>query len=300
MGQKLAPIVLFAFNRLESLKSAVTSLLSNSEAAESVIHIYVDGARESKEGERQKVEAVQQYVRSIEGFKELHYIFSDENKGLGESIIGGVTEVINRYGRAIVLEDDLVVAPNFLSFMNNGLDRYEDLSKVFSICGYTNQVKPPKGYNYDIYFCSRSSSWGWATWADRWNTVDWKLDNWDLYKDKGRAFNRWGGSDCFRMLRSVRFGEGDSWAIRFCFAQFLQDKLSLFPVVSRVKCDGFGGDGTNCKGWSRFKCEFDMSGRKTLRQPDDVVVDEQLYRSAMSYHSVAIRLYSRLMYILHP
>lgn len=107
--------------------------------------------------------------------------------------------------------------------------------KVFSICGYTNKVKIPHEYEYDSYFCTRSSSWGWGTWADRWNSVDWELRDWKRYSKMARAFNKWGGSDCFKLLRSVKDGQGNSWAIRFCFSQFLQDKLSLFPTVSKVK-----------------------------------------------------------------
>ena len=183
--------------------------------------------------------------------------------------------------------------------MNQGLDKYKDEKQVFSICGYSNKVKIPKGYKYDTYFCTRSSSWGWGTWADRWNSVDWELKDWDKYSKLGKAFNKWGGSDCFRMLRSVKEGWGNSWAIRFCFSQFLQNKFSLFPIISKVKNNGFDGEGTNCKKWSRFKYEFDIDGTKNITYPDDININRQLYKSAMSYNTILIRLYSRLMYIIH-
>lgn len=92
----------------------------------------------------ESVEKVRDYVKSITGFKEVHYKFALQNKGLGNSVIKGVTEVINRYGKAIVLEDDLILAPNFLFFMNQGLDKYKEETSVFSICGYSNKVKVPK------------------------------------------------------------------------------------------------------------------------------------------------------------
>ncbi len=297
-NKNLSPIILFAFNRVDALKNTISSLLNNSEAKESIIYIFVDGARANKEGEAEKVLAVQNYVKTIAGFKKIHYLFSEQNKGLANSIISGVSDVINKYGRAIVLEDDLVFSSNFLAFMNAGLDKYENESKVFSICGYTNKVKILKGYDADAYFCTRSSSWGWATWADRWNSVDWELSDWEQYAKMGRAFNRWGGSDCFQMLKSVRFGNGQSWAIRFCFAQFLQDKLSLFPTVSKVKNDGFDGDGTNCKKWSRFKYEFDEIGYNKFSYPLPIKLNKNLYKSAMSYHNLLIRVWSRFMYII--
>jgi len=294
-----SPIIIFAFNRVDTLRNTVSSLLNNEEAKESELFVYVDGPRKQKPGEAEKVKTVQEFVKTINGFKNVTYSFSEENKGLGTSIIAGVTEVINRYGRAIVLEDDLVFSSNFLAFMNDGLNRYENEQKVFSICGYTNKVKVPKGYDHDAYFCTRSSSWGWGTWADRWNTVDWELKDWSRYKKMGRAFNRWGGSDCFRMLRSVKECGATSWAIRFGFFQFLQDKLSLFPIESKVRNDGFDGAGTNCKKWSRFKYVFDETDRKIFLMPSDISLNKKLYRSAMFYHTIMIRIWSRIMYVVH-
>lgn len=295
---KYAPIIIFAFNRLEPLKATVASVLRNSEAAECDLFIFVDGARPHKEGEGEKVRGVREYVKTIQGFKSVTTCFSEANKGLGPSIIAGVTEVINRYGRAIVLEDDLILSENCLSFMNQGLDRYEMESKVFSVCGYTNKIKVPMDYEYDSYFCTRSSSWGWATWADRWNSVDWELKDWEKYLPMKHAFNKWGGSDCFGMLQGWKEGRNKSWAIRFCFAQFLQDKLSLFPVVSKINNNGFDGEGTNCKKYSRFKFEFDTSGNKEFRNPNQIELNKIMYRSAMSYHSIILRIWSRLMYVI--
>lgn len=203
------------------------------------------------------------------------------------------------YGKAIVLEDDLAFSANFLAYMNQGLDKYKEERKVFSICGYSNKVKVPKGYVYDTYFCTRSSSWGWGTWADRWNSVDWELKDWDKYLMMKKAFNKWGGSDCFKMLNDWKYGRNQSWAIRFCFAQFLQNKLSLFPIKSKVSNNGFDGDGTNCKKWSRFKYEFDETNNKVFMHPDEISLNKDLYKSAMSYNAVLIRIYSRIMYIIH-
>lgn len=295
----LAPIIVFAFNRPEALKNTICSLLQNAEAKDSDLYVFVDGARPNKAGEVEKVQAVQDIVKRITGFKSIHYTFSEKNKGLGNSIIQGVTEVINQYRKAIVLEDDLVFATNFLSFMNQGLERYEKEKKVFSICGYSNKVKVPKGYQYDTYFCTRSSSWGWGTWADRWNSVDWELKDWDKYSKMKRAFNKWGGSDCWKMLNDWRHGKNKSWAIRFCFAQFLQDEVSLFPTISKVRNDGFDGEGTNCKKWSRFKYEFDKTSNKQIKFPANTILDKELYKSAMAYHGILIRIYSRIMYLIY-
>lgn len=296
---QLVPIIVFAFNRPEALKNTIHSLLQNEEAKDSDLHVFVDGARSNKTGEKEKVQAVQDFVKEITGFKSIHYTFSENNKGLGNSIIQGVTQIINQYGKAIVLEDDLVFASNFLSYMNQGLERYEKEEKVFSICGYSNKVKVPKEYEYDAYFCTRSSSWGWGTWADRWNSVNWDLEDWDKYTEMRKAFNKWGGSDCWKMLNDWKHGKNKSWAIRFCFAQFLQNKVSLFPTISKVKNDGFDGEGTNCKKWSRFKYEFDNTENKTFTFPVSPDINLDLFHSAMSYHSIAIRIWSKIMYQIY-
>lgn len=294
-----APIIVFAFNRPGALKGTISSLLANDEAVESPLFVFVDGPRENKAGDRDKVDEVRCYVKSVTGFKSVEFYFSEENKGLGCSIIAGVSDVINRYGRAIVLEDDLVLSRNFLSFMNQGLDLYADKKDVFSICGYSNKVKVPSDYHYDAYFCTRSSSWGWATWADRWNSVDWELKDWERFFKYKKSFNQWGGSDCWKMLNDWHKGRNKSWAIRFCFSQFLQDKLSLFPIISKVDNEGFDGEGTNCKKWSRFKSELDNVASKRFCYPKSVELNYMLYKSAMSYNGLCIRLWSRIMYLLN-
>lgn len=293
-----APIVLFAFNRLDVLKRTVDSLLTNKEARDTDLYVFVDGPRLNRIGEVDLVNEVKAYVKGITGFNSISLNFSDVNKGLGPSIIAGVSDVIKKHGKAIVVEDDLYCASNFLSFMNQGLEKYVDEPKVFSICGYSNKVRIPKNYSADAYFCVRSSSWGWATWADRWNSVDWNLENWELCKKNARLFNKWGGSDCFGMLKGWKEGRNKSWAIRFCYAQFIQDKLSVFPIRSKVSNEGFDGSGTNCKGWSRFKEEFDYSGSITFVWPSEICINRIILKSVLSYHSIYMRIFSRIMYVI--
>lgn len=295
----LAPIVIFAFNRPDSLLLSLKALKTNPESKDSDLFIFVDGYRKSKVGEKDKVRKVQEICKTLDGFKSVSYKFSDENKGLGTSIILGVSEIINRYGKVIVLEDDLITQPNFLSFMNQGLERYETDSKVFSVCGYTNRVVPPVNYEYDAYFCTRSSSWGWATWKDRWNSIDWSFDRWEKWMKLKDDFNRWGGSDCFGMLDGCRVGRNKSWAIRFCFNQFLQDKLSLFPTRSLVINDGFDGLGTNCKKYSRFKYDLMSDDKSSFLFPKEITLYKSFHRQAMRYHSVLIRIWSRIMYHIY-
>lgn len=293
-----SPIILFAFNRIDAVRRTLESLLMNSEAADSELFVFVDGPREHVPADRDKVVAVRDYVKTIQGFKQVTCAFAEKNKGLGASVIEGVTQVIRQYGRAIVVEDDLYCGKNFLAYMNQGLERYADNREVFSICGYSNRVQRPQGYDYDAYACVRSSSWGWGTWSDRWESVDWVLTDWKTCEAQAKAFNRWGGSDCFGMLRDWHEGKNQSWAIRFCFSQFIQNKVAIFPMVSKVANEGFDGEGTNCKGWSRFKYDLDTSEHKDFKWPEKSGLNKVLLRSALSYHSICRRIYSRIMNIL--
>lgn len=252
----MVPIIIFAFNRPKSFQDTIESLKNNKESQNSLLFIYVDGPRKNNIEDLKNIKEVQRLASNISGFKNVYLKFSETNNGLAKSIISGVSEVIEKYGSVIVLEDDLIVQPNFLSFMNQGLGKYENNKDVFSICGYTNKIKIPSNYPFDSYFCTRSSSWGWATWKDRWKTIEWSFENWSEWVKYKKEFNRWGGSDCFSMLKGCKEGRNKSWAIRFCFSQFLQNKLSVFPVKSLVKNDGFDGMGTNCKGYSRFKYDL--------------------------------------------
>jgi hypothetical protein len=296
---KYAPIIIFGFNRLDSIKRLIASLQNNAESKDSDLFVFIDGPRINKPTDKASVESVRSYIATLSGFASIEYEFSDINRGLGSSIIHGVTKVIQRYGKAIILEDDLILSPNFLSFVNQALDKYESDKEVFSVCGYSNRVKRPKGYNFDSYFCTRSSSWGWATWSDRWSSIDWNLKNWDKYIKEAKAFNKWGGSDCWQMLVDWHDGRNKSWAIRFCFAQFLQDKVSVFPLTSKVRNEGFDGGGTNCKKWSRFKYDFDGSDNKLFSFPTDTTINKTLYKSAKKYHSIRMRILSRIMYLIY-
>jgi len=296
---RYAPIVVFAFNRLESLKLCISSLLKNMESKDSDLIVFVDGARLDKRCEEEKVQNVRSFVESIDGFRSLRYYFSDQNKGLGPSVISGVSTVFDQYEKAIIIEDDLVVSSNFLSYMNQGLEIYNEITDVFSICGYTNIVSLPRNYPFDAYFCVRSSSWGWATWKDRWESIDWELQDWTSVKKHSKTFNRWGGSDCYKMLKDWKLGRNQSWAIRFCYAQFVQNKLSLFPTISKIDNNGFDGNGTNCKKWTRFKSCFDLTNNKRFIFPDKIETIDSILKSALSYHSLLKRVYSRFMYIIY-
>ncbi|MBS1660958.1 MAG: glycosyltransferase [Bacteroidetes bacterium] len=253
-----APILLFAYKRPEQLRQTVKALQQNELARNSELFIFSDGPR--SEADRSQVDQIRDYIRTIDGFRDITLFESTENKGLAPSIISGVSNLINVYDRVIVLEDDLVSSPNFLSFCNKALEHYRDDTSVFSIAGYTS---PIRGLGVrDVYFTRRASSWGWATWRDRWNPVDWAVSDYaEFLKDRPaqRRFNEM-GSDLTGMLQKQQRGKINSWAIRWCYHQFKNDQLTVYPSVSKITNIGFTEAASHTKGkYNSFDTELDTS-----------------------------------------
>lgn len=240
----LAPILLFAYNRPWHLQHTVEALAHNPLAQESELFVFSDGAR--TEDDREDVELVRSYIHTIEGFKTVHRIERDRNYGLAANIIDGVTDIVNRYGRVIVLEDDLVTAPGFLQFMNDALDTYADEPRVGHIQAYDFTQNPRLPETFLIKF---TGSWGWATWQRAWqhfNPDGQYLLNELHRRHLTRRFDFNGKYGFTRMLRRQVEGKNNSWAIRWNASLFLQDILSLNVGRSLVQNEGFDGSGTHC------------------------------------------------------
>ncbi len=290
----LAPIVIFGYKRPDNMKVMLDSLKENLLYDESEKYVFVDGPKDASEVEKTKeVIALAKTVTP-------NVYASDTNKGLGPSVIDGVTSVINRHGKAIVLEDDLLLMPGFLTYMNQALDMYEGDDRMFSVCGYSLKINRPQDYRGDVYLGVRASSWGWGTWADRWNSVDWSVSDFEqLRADKHarRAFNQ-GGSDMYGMLRDYMDGRNNSWAIRFCYAQFRGGKYSVHPFLSLVDNDGFGAEASNCRQkYSRFRIERNNNTSFVL--PADIRPDKSILRQLRWYHSIPLRIYSKIRRMLN-
>lgn len=292
-----APVVLFAFNRPDALRATLKALSKNDLASETDLYVRLDGPR--NESDVEKVAAVRKVASEARGFRSVDVTSSPMNRGLAASVIAGVERVLEFSDSVIVLEDDLVTHPGFLAFLNAGLEKYRDVLDLFSVCGYTNEARMPSGYGFDAFFGPRSSSWGWATWRDRWRSVEWNPTPASLQKN-ARAFNRWGGTDCASMLRAWMEGRNSSWAIRFCYSQFLQGKVSLFPCLSLVDPSaGFDGDGTHCRNYNRFRFKMAPATFRPGRFPETVEMIPSVQRRLRWYHSIPLRAWSRLMNLFY-
>lgn len=239
----LAPIALFVFNRLDHTKQTIESLSKNFLANESLLYIFSDEGRNEKE--KVEVEKVRNYLKTIKGFKEVFIISRKNNFGLAQSIILGVTKIINDYGKIIVLEDDLVTSPTFLRFMNNALDFYQKEKNIWHISGWNY---PMNQINDDIFIWRGMECWGWATWKDRWqyfekdsNKLIKEFSKKDIYK-----FNLDGKRNNWKQVILNNKGKLNTWAV-FWYASIFKNKgLSINPTITFVKNIGLDGTGTNC------------------------------------------------------
>ena len=241
-----APILLFVYNRPEHTRRCIESLQKNSLASESSLFIYADGAKDSTQQEA--VNEVRNYIRTIQGFKQITLMERNENWGLAQNIIDGVTTQVNQYGKVIVLEDDLVVAPYFLAFMNDALEVYKNEPKVGHIQAFDFTQDPSLP---DTFLIKWTGSWGWATWDRAWkhfNPNGKELLQELEKRNLTRTFDFNGKYGFTRMLRRQIEGKNNSWAIRWNASLFLKDILSLNVGRSLVQNEGFDGSGTNCGG----------------------------------------------------
>ena len=281
-----APIVLFVYNRSEHTCNTVQALQKNDLARESELFIYSDGPKDDPHS-KDKVAEVRAFIKTITGFKKTTIVESEQNKGLAESVIQGVTDIVDRYGRVIVLEDDLKTSPDFLRFMNEALDRYEDEPQVMQISGHMFDVKIKA--DTDAVFLPFVTSWGWAIWKRSWDCFDPSLSNYTKIKNDKQLMHRFnldGAYNYFNILDSQFHGKIDSWAILWYLSVFFQNGLVLYPINSFVLNIGFDGSGTHCGVASSERGEpsFSSFARKIFRFPK-VRIDQEAYTNVKLFLS---------------
>ncbi|WP_215302556.1 glycosyltransferase [Polynucleobacter sp. AP-Jannik-300A-C4] len=245
-----APICLFVYSRKSHTERTVEALLKNSLASQSDLIIFSDAARTSLEA--QDVSAVRDYIENINGFKSIKIIYRESNYGLAKSICDGVSQALNEYESAIILEDDLVTSPYFLQYMNEALEFYSGNESVISIHGY---VYPIYGLLPEAFFLKGADCWGWATWRRGWKIFNSNSD--ELLDGLNKAgliyeFDYDGNYAFSKMLKNQAKGKNKSWAIRWHASAFLAGKLTLHPGRSLVRNIGHDASGIHCSSTDQF------------------------------------------------
>ncbi|MFT4222190.1 glycosyltransferase family 2 protein [Dysgonomonas sp.] len=247
--RNLAPILLFVYKRPIHTQKTLEYLANNALAKESILYIYADGPKEGTDLDGlKKIEETRKVIRAEQWCNEIHIIESNTNKGLANSIIEGVTEIINRHGKVIVLEDDIITSTGFLKYMNEALNLYEEQEKVMHISGFvpvtTGADKLP-----ETYFLRFMSCWGWATWKRAWSEII--LDIPYLYnniplQDDFYRFNMDGTIDMFSQIEENYKGSLNTWAIKWYSTIFLKKGFCLYPQYSMIDNIGLDGSGEHC------------------------------------------------------
>jgi hypothetical protein len=254
---KYAPIVLFVYNRAAHTEETVKALLKNKECSESELYIYSDSAKNSDQHD--SVEKVRNYIRSVNGFKNVTIREQEVNRGLSASIINGVTEIVNKFDRVIVLEDDLIVSPYFLDFMNRSLEKYESDDRIACIHGY---IYPVDTELPTVFFLKGADCWGWATWKRAWNIFE--PDGKKLHRELQERnlqseFDFDGSYPYYKMMEDQSNGLNQSWAVRWYASVFIKGMMTLYPGKSLVHNIGLDSSGTHCSDTDIYNTAVNMN-----------------------------------------
>lgn len=253
-----SPIALFVYNRPEHTARTLDALASALDAESSPVVIFADGAKSAADAE--SVAAVHNICKQKRNFASQIVVEREKNMGLAQNIISGVTKIFEKYETVVVLEDDIVVSPYFIRYINSALSFYDNRG-IFSISGYTPNIDIPHDYASSTYVMHRNCSWGWATWRAKWQKVDWSVAAFGSFIRNAAMRDRFdeSGCDLTPMLLRQQTGEINSWSIRFCFAGFMAGEPTVYPVRSLVKNIGVDGSGTNMK--SSFKYDTSLASK---------------------------------------
>lgn len=275
----IAPVALFVYNRPEHTQKSVSALQENELASQSDLFVFSDGPKD--QAGFAAVQRVRRYISGIQGFKSVRILERERNLGLANSVIAGITQLCHEFGRVIAVEDDLLTTPDFLTFMNQALERYERETRMFSVSGFNFAFKAPEQYEYDAFCFYRSSSLGWGTWKDRWELVDWEVSDYESFctdRERQRLFNR-GGEDLAYMLALQMHGKINSWAIRWAYAHFKQDALALLSLRPRVFHIGADGAATNQRRNTFKQLPLTAERKSEFRYPDAAMLEEPFVRA---------------------
>lgn len=280
----LAPVILFVYNRPWHTRQTLEALKLNELAKDSRLIIFSDGFTENaNKQEINKVKEVRSLIREEKWCGEVKIIERPENLGLAASVILGVTEVIEEHGRVIVLEDDIVTGKYFLKFMNEALNIYESEKRVYGVSGY--QFTPSKEIKESTYFLPIMSSWGYATWADRWSQINFNGEELlEIVKNKkiGDKLN-FGSINYLKMLKDQVDNLNNSWAVRFYVSMYLKNGLFLYPNKSLLRNIGFDGTGihSGLSASSHYKVKGNFNTeikiiKSRVRLIDAIVINSRL------------------------
>ena len=273
-------IAIFAFNRPDLLQRTLTALVANDLANKASVTFFCDGPRH--EMDEPGTQAVRELAKTVQGFATVEVVERPKNMGCAASIIDGLTEMFRLHKRLIVIEDDIVTSPHTLRFLSEGLARYADNEQVFNISAWTPPhiaQRAPVGYPYDVYAIPRFNCWGWASWRDRFQDIDWDVKDYQDFKNSPqlrKAFNA-GGEDMSPMLDAQMEGKLNTWDIRADYARFKKNMVGINPVRSYALNIGMGSGTHTTTATTYWDSDISLAVEHP-RFMDEVSVDHRIHK----------------------
>jgi hypothetical protein len=284
----ITPVSVFTYNRPTHTQWILESLAVCHRLDECQVFLFSDGAKTPDQ--EQAVRATRAVLHEWKDRLRAQVIEQTVNLGLARSIVGGVTELCETYGRVIVVEDDLVLHPAFIDYMLSALDRYENEEKVAQISGYMFPVKNPK--KPDVLFLPLTTTWGWATWLRAWKDVDWQAINViNELQDQNlrKRFDLDGAFPYTQMLLDRLNQINQSWGVLFRWHTFRKGDLTLYPRRTLVFNSGMDGSGYHTHspvlGFNphRMTLSKDFFSVNEIQWPSHLVIDLIAYQRIRQY-----------------
>ena len=297
----LIAVGIFAYNRPWHLEQALQSIILSAKSDGYCFHIFIDGPKKDED-----LAISASVINICEAFREKNRFCSitlkECNHGLANSIISGLNSVFECHDSAIVIEDDILVSSEFFEISNYLLHELRLDKRIGSIAGY-NETKFPFLINNYFLLSPRHSSWGWATWADRWNSIN--LNVLDLKQDPGESLEnkvRKVSPDLVKFAYLLRKGQIDSWATVLNYDFIFRDLLCVTPRQSLIQNIGKDGSGTHFNKVMKPQRKYEKSRRSVSFSGFhnyDLRVSK-LYNLKVRYeHSNFRRLPIRVLFIIY-
>lgn len=277
-----APIILFVYNRPDHTLQTLQALEKNALAASSELFIYSDAPKNQQS--KVAVEQVREVIKSDWKFKKVHLILRDTNCGLAANVIDGVSTIVKKYGRIIVLEDDLTTSPFALTYFNDALERYQHEDRVMQISGYGYPLKD-LALLPETFFFRVANSWGWATWDRAWNHFNADINSLtdDFTTEQIHQFSIEGKENFWKQVQEFKSGKINSWAIRWYASVFKNNGLVLYPRNSLTQNIGNDGSGTHTAAESTYQVV--LATEKITQFPEDIREHAQAYEAIKYFYA---------------
>jgi hypothetical protein len=287
--QDLAPVLVVTYARLEHLKRTISALSSNYLAYQTDLYVASDCARTKTDAEY--VAAVRRYLKQVDGFKSVTVFEREQNLGAAANTFSALEVILKLHDRFILMEDDIVTAPAYLTFINEAFKRYDGNQRVFSISGYCPPISIPNNYAFDAFFLGRMNAWGCALTRDSYLAVPRYItrEEYDAIaadvKSRNRLING-GGEDIMTMLKKVAEGSLDAWDVRCMYTQFKLRQVTVYPTESLVQNIGFDGTGTHCGKSDKF--DVTLSDKTKFSFPDKIAVDRRILKEYLKFRNTDV------------